>query len=158
MDGLSHLPVEAASPEGEDAALQVQTLPSEETTLQAAQELHRTTHVGGEALWKLFQDHFSFTNGKRICQEVAQSCIQCQASTDYGAMRKIIDTIMLMGPWETLPVDIVGPLPTNQRVEYTITFVDCYSKYTILIPSKDHRAQMVSNSLLLWGSPAALVR
>ena len=35
-----------------------------------------------------------------------------------------------------------------RRMEYIITFVDFFSKYSILIPSKDHMALMVSNALL----------
>ena len=55
---------------------------------------------------------------------------------------------MSMGPWDTLFVDIVGPFPADRRMEYIITFVDYCSKYAILIPSKDHTAQMVHNALL----------
>ena len=150
MDGLSHLPIEAAPPKGEKAALLVQTLPFEEVAWQAAQELHRATHVRGDALWKFFRDHFSFTGGKKNCLEVARSCVQCQAGTDYGDMRKTAGTITIMstGPSDTLSVDIVGPLLADRNMEYIITFVDCYTKYAILIPLKDHTAQTVSNALL----------
>ena len=55
---------------------------------------------------------------------------------------------MSRGPWDILSVDLVGPLPTDRRMEYIITFVDCYSKYAILIASKDHTVQTVSNALL----------
>ena len=41
-----------------------------------------------------------------------------------------------------------GPPSCQPEMEYIITFVDCYSKYAILIPSKDHMSQMVSNTLL----------
>ena len=58
VDGLSCLPIEDAPPKGGEAAFRVQTLPSKETTWQAAEELHRSTHVGGDTLWKLFQDYF----------------------------------------------------------------------------------------------------
>ena len=92
VDELSRLPIEAIPPKGEEAALLVQMLSSEETTRQAAQEPHRATHVGGDALWKFFLDCFSFIGSKRICQEVARLCIQCQAGTDYGAMS--------MGLWD----------------------------------------------------------
>ena len=51
-------------------------------------------------------------------------------------------------PWDTLSVNIVGPLPADRRMAYPITLLDCYSKYTILIPSKDHKAETVSNALL----------
>ena len=140
VDELSHLPVKDAPPDGEEASLLVQTLSSEEATQQAAQELHRATHVGGDALWKLFWDRFSYTRGKRICLEVARSCIQCQAGTDYGATWKTAGTIISIGPWDTLSVDIVGPLPAYRRMENIITLVDCPSKCAILIPSKDHTA------------------
>ena len=76
---------------------------------------------------------------------MASLCIQCQAGTDYGATQKTAGT---MGPWDTLLVDIVGPLPADRRMEYIITFVDCYLKYAILIPSKDHMTQTVSNALI----------
>ena len=75
VDGISCLPVEDSPPDGKEAALLVQTLTSEEAAQQAAQELHCATHVGGDTLWKLFRDHFSYTMGKQNCPEVARSCI-----------------------------------------------------------------------------------
>ena len=73
VDGLSLLPIKDAPPENKEAAFQVQTqsLSSEETARQAAQELHRATHVWGDVLWKLFRDLFSFAGRKRICRKVA---------------------------------------------------------------------------------------
>ena len=76
LDGLSCLPLEAAPAKSEEADLLVQTLPSEEAAQQVTQELHRPTHMGGDTIRKLFRDRISFNNGKRICQEVAQSCVQ----------------------------------------------------------------------------------
>ena len=67
VDGLSHLPMEATPPEAEEAAFLVQTLPSEDAAWQAAQELHRATHVVDDALWKLFWDRFQFTGEKQFC-------------------------------------------------------------------------------------------
>ena len=45
-------------------------------------------------------------------------------------------------------VDIVGPLPANHRQEFLIVFADCYSRYTILVPSSNHTASTVSEALL----------
>ena len=80
--------------------------------------------------------------------KVAKACIQCQACTDCDAQWKTSSTIMSNRPWNTLSIGIVGPLPPDRRMEYVITFVDCFSKYSILIPSKDHTVQTVSNALL----------
>ena len=81
VDGLSRLPVGPAPPE--DALLHIQ-VDSEEEACWLAQELHTATHLGGQALWKLFSDRYSHKAGRRICIEVAQSCPQCQRGSDYG--------------------------------------------------------------------------
>ena len=73
VDGLNRLPVGPAPPE--DALLHIQ-VNSEEEARRLAQELHTATHLGGQALWKLFSDRYSHKAGRRICIEVAQSCPQ----------------------------------------------------------------------------------
>ena len=55
VDGLSRLPVGPAPPEG--ALLHIR-VDSEEEARKLAQELHSATHLGGQALWKLFSDRY----------------------------------------------------------------------------------------------------
>ena len=145
VDGLSRLPVGPAPPE--DALLHVQ-VDSEEEARRLAQELHTATHLGGHALWKLFSDRYSHKAGRSICIEVAQSCSQCQRGSDYGHRLKTTGTIQSKGPWDTLSVDIVGPLPADRRHEFVIVFVDCFSRYSILVPASNHTASTVSDALL----------
>ena len=111
VDGLSRLPVGPAPPE--DALLHIQ-VNSEEEARKLAQELHSATHLGGQALWKLFSDCYSHKAGRRLCIEVAQSCPQCQLGSDYGHRLKTTGSIQSRRPWDTLSVDIVGPLPTDR--------------------------------------------
>ena len=85
VDGLSRLPVGPAPPE--DALLHLQ-VENEEEARRLAQELHTATHLGGQALWKLFSDRYSHKAGRRICIEVAQCCPQCQRGSDYGHRQK----------------------------------------------------------------------
>ena len=136
VDGLSRLPVDPAPPEDTILHIEVQ---NEEEARCLAQELHTATHLGGQALWKLFSDRYSHKVGRRICIEVAQSCPQCQTT---------IGTIESKGPWDTLSVDIVGPLPADRRHEFIIVFVDCYSRFTILVPASNHTADTVRDALL----------
>ena len=109
VDGLSRLPVDP--PPSEDTVLQVRLLEDEEEARKLARELHAATHLGGQALWKLFRDRYSHKAGRRICLETAQSCPQCQLGSDYGHRQKTTGTIQSQGPWDTLSIDIVGPLP-----------------------------------------------
>ena len=45
-------------------------------------------------------------------------------------------------------MDIVGPLPANHRHVFLIVFVDCYSRYTILVSASNHITNTVSHALL----------
>ena len=159
VDGLSRLPVGPAPPE--DALLHVQ-VDSEEEARRLAKELHTATHLGGQALWKLFNDRYSHKAGRRICIEVAQSCPQCQMGSDYGHRVKTTGSIQSKGPWETLSVYIVGPLPADRQHEFLIVFVDCFSRYSILVPASNHTASTVSDALLrhvvpYFGTPRRLL-
>ena len=146
VNGLSRLPVDPPPPE--DTLLQVQLLEDEKEARKIARELHTATHLGSHALWKLFRDRYSHKSGRRICLETAKSCPQCQLDTDYGHRQKTTGTIQSQGPWDTLSIDIVGPLPPDRRHKFLIVFVDCFSKYTILIPSSNHTASTVSEALM----------
>ena len=160
VDGLSRLPVGPLPPE--DTLLQVRVLNDEDEACRIARELHTATHLGGHALWKLFRDRYTHKAGRRICLETAQSCPQCQFGTDYGHRQKTTGTIQSQGPWDTLSIDTVGPLPPDHRHEFLIVFVDYYSKYIILIPSSNHTANTVSEALmrhviLYFGTPRRLL-
>ena len=160
VDGLSRLPVDPAPPE--DVLLQIRLMENEGEARNLARELHSTTHLGGQALWKLFRDRYEFKAGRCICLEVAQSCPQCQLGSDYGHCQKTTGTIQSQGPWDTLSIDIVGPLPADHRQEFLIVFVDCYLRYTILVQSSNHTANTVSEALLrhvipYFGTPRRLL-
>ena len=159
VDGLSRLPVDPPPPE--DTLLHVRLLEDEEP-MKITRELHAATHLGGHTLWKLFRDRYSHKAGRHICLETAQSCPQCQLGTDYGHRQKTTGTIQYQGPWDTLSIDIVGPLPPDRRHEFLIVFVDCFSKYTILVPSSNHTASTVSEALMrhvipYFGTPRRLL-
>ena len=137
-------------------------LENEEEACRIAQELHAATYLGGHALWKLFRDRYSHKADRRICLETAQSCPQCQLGTDYGHRQKTTGTIPSQGPWDTLSIYIVGPLPPDHRHEFLIVFVDCFSKYTIIVPSSNHTANTVSEALMrhvipYFGTPRRLL-
>ena len=84
--GLSWLLVDPTPPE--DTLLRVRLLENEDEARKLAQELHPTTHLGGQALWKLFNDRYTYKSGRRLCLEIAQSCPQCQMGSDYGHRQK----------------------------------------------------------------------
>ena len=149
-------------PPPEDVLLQVRLVENEDDARKLARELHSATLLGRQALWKLFCDRYNHKAGRHICLEVAQSCPQCRLRSDYGHCQKTTGTIQSQGPWDTLSINIVGPLPADHRQEFLIVFVDCYSNYTILVPSSNHTANTVSEALLrhvipYFGTPRRLL-
>ena len=160
VDGLSRLSVDPQPPE--DTFLHIRLLESKDEARKLAQELYSATHLGGQALWKLFHNRYDYKAGRRLCLEVAQSCPQCQMGSDYGHRQKTTGAIQSRGTRDTLSVDIVGPLPADHRQEFLIVFVDCYSRYIILVPSSNHTASTVSEALLrhvipYFGTPCRLL-
>ena len=154
VDGLSRLPVDPAPPE--DVLLHLRLLENEDEARELARELHSATHLGGQALWKPFRERYNYKAGRRLCLEVSQSCPKCQLRSDYGHRQKTTWAIQSKGPWDTLSIDIVGPLPANHSQEFLIVFVDCYSRYT------NYTANMVSEALLrhvvpYFGTPRRLL-
>ena len=146
VNGHSRLPIDPPPPE--DTIFQARLLENEEEARRIARELHTATHLSGHALWKLFRDQYSHKASCCICLETAQSCPQCQLGTDYGHRQKTTGTIQSQGPWDMLSIDIVGPFPPVHRHKFLIVFVDCFSKYTIHVPSSNHTANTVSEALM----------
>ena len=99
----------------EDVLLHLRLLENEDEAQKLVKELHSATHLGGQVLWKLFRDRYDYKAGRRICLEVSQSCPQCQLGSDYGHRQKTTGAILSQGPWDTLSIDIVGPLPADHR-------------------------------------------
>ena len=142
--------------------LHLRLLETENEERRLARELHSATHLGGITLWKLFRDCYDHKADRRICLEVIQSCPQCQLGSDYGHRQKTTGAIQSQGPWDTLSIDTVGPLPANHRQEFLIVFVDYNSRYTILVPSSNHTANTMIEALLLhvvpyFGTPRQLL-
>ena len=55
-----------------------------------------------------------------------------------------------------------GPSPHRPQTEFLIVFVDCYSRYTILVPASNHTVSTVSDALLwhvvpYFGTPRRLL-
>ena len=96
VDGLSRLPIDPAPPE--DVLLQICLLENEDEARNLARALHSPTHLGRQALWKLFGDRYEYKDGRRICLEVAQSCPQCQLGSDYCHRQKTTGAIQSQQP------------------------------------------------------------
>ena len=158
VDALSRLPTQnlAFTIEGK---IQV----PEEKVEAIITEVHRQGHLGEHKTWKAFNRKYYTPQGKQKCREVVRTCPECQLGKDYKARHVPKGEISSPGPWETVSIDIVGPLPVDGRSNrFIVTIMDVYSRYLIAIPVRNHRASTVSRCLYesvvaYFGTPRSIL-
>ena len=125
--------------------------------------MHRQGHLGEHKTWKAFNRKYSTPQGKQRCREVVRICPECQLGKDYKARHVPKGHINTPGPWETISIDIVGPLPVDGKSNrYIVTMMDVYSRYLIATPVRNHRVSTVSRCLYesvvaYFGAPRSIL-
>ena len=126
-------------------------------------EVHRQGHLGENKTWKAFNRKYSTPQGRQKCREVVRTCPECQLGKDYKTQHSPKGHINSSGPWETVSIDIVGPLPVDGiSHRYIVTMMDVYSRYLIATPVKNHTASTVSRCLYesvvaYFGAPRSIL-
>ena len=83
-----------------------------------------------------------------LCKSAVSSCEGCQLGSDYRPRKVPQGQIESTSPRDMLSVDIMGPFISSKRDErYILSIIDCFSKYLILVPLRDHTAPSVSKAL-----------
>ena len=97
---------------------------------------------------KLFRQRLEGIQEKAVCQAVVSSCEGCQLGSDYKPRTLPQGKIEASSPWDVVSIDIMGPFISGRKGErYIRSVIECFSRYLILIPIKDHNATTVSQAL-----------
>ena len=143
VDALSRLPTENLV-----FTLDGKIRISEEKAEAVITEVHRQGHLGENKTWKAFNRKYSTPKGKKKCREVVRTCPECQLGKDYKTQHMPKGHINSPGPWDTVSIDVVGPLPVDGRGNrFIVTMMDVYSRYLIAVPVRNHKAPTVSRCL-----------
>ena len=158
VDALSRLPTQNLA-----FTIERKIQVPEEKVKAIITEVHRQGHLGENKTWKAFNKKYYTPQGKQKCREVVRTCPECQLGKDYKARHVPKGEISSPGPWETVSIDIVGPLPVDGRSNrFIVTIMDVYSRYLIAIPVRNHRASTVSRCLYesvvaYFGTPRSIL-
>ena len=158
VDALSRLPTENLV-----FTLKGKIQVPEEEAEAVIKEVHRQGHLGENKTWKAFNRKYSTPQGRQKCREVVRTCPECQLGKDYKAQHGPKGHINSPGPWETVSIDIVGPLPVDGKSHrYIVTMMDVYSRYLTATPVKNHKASTVSRCLYesvveYFGAPRSIL-
>ena len=83
-----------------------------------------------------------------LCQSVVSSCPGRQLGSDYRPRKVPQGQIESASPWDMLSVEVMGPFISSRKGKrYILSIFDCFSKYLILVPLRDHTAPTVSRAL-----------
>jgi len=92
------------------------------------------------------------------------SCHKCQINKNPRTLPSgQLQSQVTQGPWDTLAIDFMGPLPiTKRRNTMLLVVVDHFSKWVELFAMPDSKAERVSQILekeifCRWGSPKFLI-
>ena len=158
VDALSRLPIENLA-----FTLEGKIRVPEEKAEAIITEVHRQGHLGKHKTWKAFNRKYYTPQGKQRCREAVRTCPECQLGKNYKARHVPKGHINSPGPWETVRIDIAGPLPVNGKSNrYIVTMMDVYSRYLIATPVRNHRASAVSRCLYesvvaYFGAPRSIL-
>jgi hypothetical protein len=118
-------------------------------------KVHNTSvgHYGVEkTVEKLHEKNERWSNMREHVRHFIKACPCCQKMS----MLKIpIHThpfvVGTYTPMKRVAVDTIGPLPTDDMgCSYIIVMIDCFSRYTKLVPAKDATALSAAKALLWW--------
>ena len=146
-----------------------------EETKEVLRQLHAGGHLGLIKTLKLFRQRFVGVQEKTLCREVISKCLGCQLGSDYKPRDVPKGKIESTSTWDVLSIDIMGPFMAGRRGErYILSIIDCFSRYLMLVPLRDHTAMAVSRALYervigyfgcsrfcrikVWSSPVAYGR
>lgn len=116
-----------------------------------------TSRITSKYYWpKLRQDVAKFIRNCRVCLSVKP-----EQKPPAGQMLSVAPT--LDRPWQTLSIDLMGPLPrTSSGYSYILSVLDVFSKFLLLFPLRQATASKISDILenqviLLFGAPQKVV-
>ena len=120
----------------------------EEEIREVLEKIHMDGHLGvRKTLW-VFRQQFDRVRDKMLCQSVVFSCQGCQLGSDYQLKKVPQGQIESASPWDILSVDVMGPFISSKKGErYILSIIDCFSKYLIFVPLRDHTTPTVNKAL-----------
>ena len=112
-------------------------------------QLHSLSHPGIKASWHLVSQRYVWPNMKRDIAQWTRACHACQQSKVHRHVKAPFQSFPAPAArFDSLHVDIVGPLPPSQGYTYLFTCVDRYTRWPEAIPMADATADSCARALL----------
>ncbi|XP_072255088.1 protein NYNRIN-like [Pyxicephalus adspersus] len=120
-------------------------------------------HQGAEKTYERLRSIGWWPNMLSDVQQYCENCIICaQVNAPLRKVNAPMRIRLKEGPWKTLQIDYMGPLPvTSKNNRYVLVVTDMFSKWVEMFPAKCNTAQVTARILIeqvfsRWGLPSTI--
>ncbi len=111
----------------------------------------RNRHLGADKVAKMIGRHFAWPGMVREIVDYCKSCRVCQVKSKYRPRRApVVERPILAEPFESVAIDLVGPLPKGKNGNrYILTYICLATKWPEAVPLRAITAKSVVEGLWL---------
>lgn len=121
---------------------------------------HEYAHVSADKTRELVKRYYWWPHMAADINNWCKACLVCAVVNQGKPGRtKLCRPEPPKGPWESLQIDFIGPLPSVRGgYRYCLVIIDKFSKWVEAIPTRNNTAHTVARVLAnqiipLWGAP-----
>ncbi|GFS45927.1 retrovirus-related Pol polyprotein from transposon opus [Nephila pilipes] len=135
----------------------------EEFRMQMFQQIHGFCHPGVKSTIKQMTEKFIWPEMKKQIGEWAKTCMRCQKCKVNRHTKSKFGVYQIPdGRFSVVHIDLIGPLPPSEGMEYCLTCIDRYSSWIEAVPLPAITAEIVgkafyNNWICRFGVPAQII-
>ena len=114
-----------------------------------ARTFHELHHPGPKSTAQKVSERYYWPTLKRDVTAWTKTCDVCQSSKATAAIRPPMDHRPVMGRFDDVQCDVVGPLPPSQGYTHLLTVVDRATNWLEAVPLVEATAQTCCEAFLL---------
>lgn len=125
--------------------------------------VHSLSHPSIRTTTKMVTARFMWYSVNKDIRDWSRNCLTCQRSKITKHVKLPFSAFpQCSGRFETVHIDLVGPLPPSEGFKYCLTIIDRFSRWPEAIPLNDIRADTVAKAfcnewVARFGVPKSIV-